>query len=100
MSNNDEIVRLAALMCKANLSDEEMSEYDRGLAQLNGDDFALVHIVGKLLEGKPYGVSIDNPKSVLDRRHRALAQHVGASVEEIEQGDGLTRIVYRPPSRQ
>jgi hypothetical protein len=34
------------------------------------------------------------------RRHQAVARHVGASIEMIEQGDGLTRIVFRPPSRQ
>jgi hypothetical protein len=56
-------------------------------------------LASKLMDGKPYSVTSDNPEAIT--RCRSLAKHLGASVESIEESEaGTTTIIFRPASRQ
>jgi hypothetical protein len=57
------------------------------------NDFRIEHITAKLMAGKPYFVATDNPATV--KRMLALAEELGASIEEFVEGDGMTTILLR-----
>jgi len=101
---NEEIVSLAALQLKIDSpsSDKNPSDMDvfkMGLARFNdAGDCMMLMVAAKLLVGKPYCITSDNPETV--SRCRSLAGHMGASVQELREGDGITRIILGPPSRQ
>jgi hypothetical protein len=48
----------------------------------------------KLLSGKRYQIISDNPETI--RRARAIAADIGASVEALEELDGMTRVIFKP----
>jgi TusA-related sulfurtransferase len=48
----------------------------------------------KLLSGERYGITTDNPESV--RRARSIAVDLGATIQELEQDDGMTQMVFAP----
>jgi hypothetical protein len=102
MIDNNEIIAVAALLCKANKSDseEDAENFGRALDSLvDVDSVALVFCAAKLMEGKPYGVHSNNPETV--KRYRALAQHLGASVTEAGARPlALRTLRIDPPSRQ
>jgi hypothetical protein len=52
VKNCDELVRLAALTRKTDLSDEDTSNLERGLAQLNAADMVLVNFRGEAARRK------------------------------------------------
>ena len=104
--SNEEIVSLAALYRKIDLdslgdqvSPSDMDDFKKGLDRLNsGGSIGMLMAARKLLEGKPYCITSDNPETI--GRCRSLAGHMGASVDEFRAGGGLTKIILGPPSRQ
>jgi putative intracellular protease/amidase len=58
---------------------------------------ALVMLAHKLLCGRPYGVSSDNPESI--RRYRSMAMHLGATITEADEGAGMTSLRFDPATR-
>jgi hypothetical protein len=101
----DELVRLAAL--------DDRPDDDATYSELGSRDLMLLIMGSKLLEGKPFGVTTDDPESW--RRSIAFARHIGATVEMIQPGglmkaiidatadlgkDEFTQIIFRPPSTQ
>ena len=102
MNNNDDktIVELAALQLKidgGSPSTNEVQKLEQGLAGLSSSDFAVMNLALRLLAGKNYSVTTDNVDTA--KRCRSLADHMGASVEEVFEGGGLTKIIFRPSSR-
>jgi hypothetical protein len=107
MIENDEIVRLAALMNGGSTFEEFEREWDQ---VEQGPDRILVAFVAALLEGKPVSFptcAADAPPwasaavSILasvSERARALAEYVGARIIEERPDDSV--IVYQRPMRQ
>jgi hypothetical protein len=56
----------------------------------------MLMVASKLLEGKPYAVTSDNPETI--RRCISLAKHMGASIDEIRKGEFLTQLILVPAS--
>lgn len=82
------------------MDEDQLDAFERELKRLDHTDAALVQFASKLIEGKRYRIVSDNPDGENFRRHRELAEHMGATVE-LEQSDGgMTEIIYRPPVRQ
>lgn len=100
-NNNETIVEMATLQLKIDQgqpSTNDVHTYEQGLAGLSSGDFIVMNLAVKVLEGKQYSVTTDNAETV--KRCRSLADHMGALVQEIFEGSGLTKIVFRPSSRQ
>jgi hypothetical protein len=88
---------MAALQLKIDRghpSTTDLHRFERGLAGLSGGDLIVMNLAVKLLEGKNYIVTTDNAETV--KRCRSLADHMGASAEQIFEGSALTKIVFRP----
>jgi hypothetical protein len=105
--SNEEIVSLAALQRKMidleslgdHVSPSDMDVFKKSLDHLSSAvGFVLLMAARNLLEGKPYCITSDNPGTI--SRCRSLAEHMGASVDEFREVDGLTKIILGPPSRQ
>ncbi len=94
MTEFDAIIRVASLWL-AQKSDDEIRI---ALPQIDESSVPLVLMAAKLMEGKYSGVHTDDPITI--QRCRQLAQHIGASVEMIEEASGRTRIFFGPPARQ
>jgi hypothetical protein len=94
MTDYDAIVRVAGLWLTQKLDDEVRV----ALPQIDETSVPLVLMAAKLMEGKYSGVQTDDPDTV--RRCRLLAQHIGASVEMIEEESGRTKMFFGPPARQ
>lgn len=105
----NEIVRLAALFRKVELDPDAfdaMDEIDKWMDEAAKIDVyapMMVMAASKLMGGKPYSISSDNPKAISNMR--LLAQHIGASVEETKGDaasdwppDKLATIILSPPS--
>jgi hypothetical protein len=60
-------------------------------------DFSAMWVAVKLLDGKRYFVSSDNPETVA--RARTIALMVGGAVASLEESDGQTNILFAPPPR-
>jgi hypothetical protein len=100
----DELVRLLKLAHHV---------HDAGYTKLGSKDLMLVLMGTKLFQGKFYGVTTNDPKSL--RRPIAFARHIGATVEMMQPG-GITKkiideiaerggtgeftVIFRPPSVQ
>jgi hypothetical protein len=95
-TDHDEIVRLASLTRKAELTDEDRAALDRASAF----DLLLVAMASKLLEGERFSVCSDNPETL--ERARSSAQHLGASInaEFHDPLVGKSAIIFDPPSHQ
>lgn len=67
-----------------------------------GTEARWVLMAMKLLEGKPYCVSSDNPVSI--ERAKSLARHMGATIEERARGElwGINQptFMFHPAPRQ
>jgi hypothetical protein len=61
-------------------------------------DFVTAHITSKLMDGKSFSITTDNPDTI--SRMRTLAQDLGAPITEFRERDGLTQIVIAPPTTQ
>jgi hypothetical protein len=101
----DAIVSLAALQHKIDLSTfgndvspAEMENWTNRLNALDRNGLLMLRLAAKLLEGKPYAITSDNPETIT--RYLPLAELMGASVQSIAERDGITRIVFGPPSAQ
>jgi hypothetical protein len=96
----DNIAKLAALMHTT--SPKELQELDDGLAKLNHTELGLLSLAEKLLAGKRYNVTTDNPDTV--RVCRAFAEYIGATVESVETLEWnsvpMTKIIFQPPPRR
>jgi hypothetical protein len=101
MASNDDIVRIASLMVALDRDDADNSfagQLDRELQKLDRTDTLLTVFVSKMIAGKPYRIVSDNPATL--NRALVLADHVGATVEFLEQDSGQIEIVFAPPTRQ
>jgi hypothetical protein len=95
----DEIVILAELQLRIDRYElpADCEAFDRGMAQLQLGDGALLSVAAKLLGGKRYAVTTDNPETV--RRALATARHVGGTAEVQEDGR-FTHLLFSPPAVQ
>ena len=100
---NEEIVALAGLQLKidslgADKNPSGLDAFKKQLDRLTGaGDCMMLMVAAKLLAGKPYCITSDNPETI--RRCKSLAEHMGASVQELCVGCGMTRMILSPPSR-
>ena len=100
MTGNEEIVRLATLHLALDQGPEDVDakmEFEQGLDRLEREEILLVTAALKLLKGKPYAMSTDNPSRVA--RWRSLAEHMGAPVRTCEEEEGMTHIIFDAPCR-
>jgi hypothetical protein len=95
--SDDEIIELAALQRRVDQLSlpEDIAKFEHALSQLSRQDVPILMLACKLSERKPYSVTSDNPESI--RRCRLFAQHVGASVQSVQESEGTTAIVFTPP---
>jgi hypothetical protein len=98
---NERLVQLAALQRKIDHGESailtmEMDHFQRMLAEFTVHDLIVMSLAVMLLEGKTYRVTADSPETV--RRCKSLADHMGASLEEIRESAHLTQIIFRPAS--
>jgi len=84
----EEIVRLAALQQQIDLdsvddhvSPLDVEQFKKGMDRLDVDGFVLLNVARKILEGKPFSITSDNPETIT--RCRSLIDHMGASVHEM-----------------
>jgi hypothetical protein len=63
------------------------------LASLDSEGLTALTIAGKLLEGKRYRVTSDNPRTI--DRCKSIAEYMGAVVG-VEEGEWLTSILICP----
>jgi hypothetical protein len=103
MTEAAEIVRVATLMHKVDqgASAEDEAAFTSALANLDKWGVRLVTFAGKILEGKRYQITSDNPETF--SRYRALAQHLGATV--VDGGDSVlfedsVTLTFAPPAKQ
>ena len=85
----DTLLRLAAL--SRSTVEEDLCELER---KLDDADRRLLFLAWRLLQGEAVEVNANTPE-----RHaelRAFAEHVGATLEEVESG----RVIFRPPVAQ
>jgi hypothetical protein len=106
-----EIIRLAALENKVDkLTTAQRADYGRDLAALGSSNCGLVLLAAKLMAGRPLEIEMmigNNPKEAEEAaetfgRLRALADHLGGTVEEAVVGPFSTSWVFfpHPPARQ
>jgi hypothetical protein len=99
------IIALAALQHRIDLSSlrtdvspAERETWTKGVNGLNSAGLRMLRLASKLLEGKPYAITTDNPETI--RRSLPLADCIGASIQSVSERDGITKIVFGPPSAQ
>jgi hypothetical protein len=111
-NDNAKIIEVAVLMNKVDQledSGNEGEEFRRTVREfqtahklLEPDEMAMVKLASRLMTGKPFIVTSDNPESI--RRDIALAQEIGAtfgdSMDDPLHGPkaGITSITFFPPS--
>jgi hypothetical protein len=101
--DHSEIIRLAALSNK-NLTGKQWTDFQRDLVKLGPQRVALAIFARTILAGRPIEVEMlgNNPQlpDLLDR-YRALACHLGATLEEVVDGPFSTSMVFfpHPPAR-
>jgi hypothetical protein len=90
----DTLLRLAAL--SRSESADDLRELERELDELDEADSKLLWFAVKVLEGRAAEVTTNEPE-----RYREFAEHVGATLEEVESDwSGLRRFIFRPPAAQ
>jgi hypothetical protein len=98
-----EIVRLAALS-NQNLTGVQWTNFQRDLVKLGPQRVALAIFARTILAGRPIEIELlgnnPQPPDLLDR-YRALACHLGATLEEVVDGSFSTSMVFfpHPPAR-
>jgi hypothetical protein len=109
-TRNAKIIELAALMRKLGRIEEFKTDederlcgqYQAALSQLESVDIANAVMVSKLLDGKPYSVTSDDPEHI--RRATELAQEIGATIDDsaddtfLGSQPGMTSVTFFPPS--
>jgi hypothetical protein len=99
MKTDAELVQIAHLVLAADAGKASANELGRALDMIKGAaDSGAMWLAMKLIEGKSYAISTDNPETVV--RARSIAQAVGGTVASIEESDGRTSIIFAPPPRQ
>ena len=97
----DNIVRLASLSLEIKTEEDhpEVASFEEGLAKLDHYGRMAVLVVSKLLQGKPYEASTDNPTTI--SWALKLAKHMSAAVSVKESANGkITTIRLEPPLKQ
>jgi len=89
-----EIIRLATLSCKPNLSLTELKELDYGLNEIGDAASRLVVMARKLMKGQPFRV-VSHDTEIL-REYRALGKALGAQVNVVERDDWPTELHFTP----
>jgi hypothetical protein len=77
-----EIIRLAVLSCKPDPSRAELKELHYGLSEIGDAALRLVVMARKLMKGKPFRVTSNNPE--LLREYRAIGKALGAQINVVE----------------
>ena len=91
---NVELVALAALMGQANRSPSDSEILKAGLARLDSSWSLPLMLAWKLLDGKSYGVTSDNPRTI--DRCKALAEYMGAVICLLHEDEWGTKIAFYP----
>jgi hypothetical protein len=97
--NDSEIVEAGRLMLALWQSpDEEVAAHaqrlDVAMAKMDFAERHLVFLAMKILAGSSYGVCTDNPENA--KRYRSLAEHMGATVTEVDQSETHWAGVLKP----
>jgi hypothetical protein len=103
--SNEKIIELAALERRVDQHElaDDIRQFEMELARLAPTDLMMLRFASKLMNGKPYRVTSDNPESI--RRHIALAQEIGATFDDsmddpfLGPRPGMTSITFFPPSQ-
>lgn len=98
-----EITRLATLANKS-LTGRQWTNFQRDLEIVGSLNRGLILFASRILTNVPVEIEMlgNNPQPPdLLERYRALAQHLGASVKEINEGPFSTSMVFfpHPPAR-
>ena len=88
----DTLLRLAALSRSS--VEDDLCELERALDELDIGDRRLLFLAWRLLNGEAVAVNANTPERYAELR--AFAEHVGATLEEVESG----RVIFRPPAAQ
>jgi hypothetical protein len=91
----ERILAVATLMNHAEQS-EDLAELNRLFSKLEPQEMVLVFFARKMLGGKPYRLTTDNPDTV--ESWRSIACHLGASEHDFVS-DGMMTIIFTPPGR-
>jgi hypothetical protein len=105
MIKNDEIIRIATLQRIVDIGSlvetaplKDIHTNTTAFKHFEPVDGMLLLMTTKLLEGKPYLITTDNPETV--RRAKSIATDIGASFEFIHEDDWTTQIRFDPALRQ
>ncbi len=99
--NNSEITELANLQLAVDQSphdDTLQQRFKKALDRAAGDStgLGLSQMAAKLMSGRSYQITSDNPETIA--RARSLASELGASIVEFEESENLTSIKFAPPT--
>jgi hypothetical protein len=100
MTDNDNIVRLAALMREADKNELSHGDFEREMEQADSRDLRFAHFVYKLMTKGRYLVNSSNPETF--KRYRDLAQYIGATAEDVQSdwpAPMLSVLFSLPPSQ-
>ena len=89
-----EIIRLATLSCKPEATRAELKELDFGLTEIGDAASRLVVMARKLMKGKPFRVTSNDPE--LLREYRAIGKALGARINVVERDDWPTELHFTP----
>jgi hypothetical protein len=100
--SNEEIVSVATLQREIDragtnrtVRPEDMARFKTALGQFDQADLVTMLLAAKLLERKTYLITSDNPQTI--SRAKSLAAHMGASMDLIREGNGVTQLRFNPP---
>ena len=98
MIDNDKLVRLAALQLNAaKANEEDVNTWVTASARLDDDDVLMTFSASDIMAGRRFSLTTRSREII--SRHKSLAEHMGASVEEIDRGEA-TELVIGPPLQQ
>jgi hypothetical protein len=93
----DALLRLAALLRSS--VEADLCELDRKLDGLDVGDRRPLFLAWRLLQGEAVKVNPNTPERYAELR--AFAEHVGATLEEVESAwPGRRRVIFHPPAAQ
>ena len=77
--------------------EEDVNTWVTELARLDDDDVLMTFSASDIMAGKRFSLTTRNREII--SRHKSLAEHMGATVEEIDRGEA-TELVIGPPLHQ
>ena len=105
MTSNAKIIEVATLVLKCDQTGnaDDLRQLDQELSRFEAADHAALTLAYKLMEGKPFRMTSDNPETI--RRSTAIAQQIGATFDDTMDDPllgpklGMTSITFFPPLR-